>query len=340
MVVGSGVSAISLSHLLAERGYSVALAGIPDLLSKVAKSSSGILTYHMKEPFLSLSMMTYEYYMRFAPSAVEMIPSIWMSRDKDFMMSVLQKISEKGFSWELLDGAEELGLSIIEGETIARADAIRINVSTLIDELVKRLSERGVRVLRGWAKLSSGGVEVGSERISGDVVVSAGPWSKELLDLKAASIYKCEAYRLTGPELKEMIIDDTLDYYVNVAHDGTVAIGDGANVTVDLPEDAFEADIEMLDSILMRARKRGLLRDHSVAYAVSAPCIGTSDSYPLLGEVREGTYVFTGFDGVGFSIAPGLAYLMVDFLTGSAALPREMDVNREISEGAPVEPVD
>lgn len=340
MVIGSGIAAISLSSILAERGYGVTLVGIPDLSSKIAKSSSGILTYHMKEPFLSLSLRTYEYYKRFAPSAVETVSSVWMSKDKAFMMNILEKTSEAGLGWRVIDSAESLGISLLDGETMVLADAIRINVGLLMEELSRRLAELDVKVLRGWGRLSAAGVEVRGETVRGSIIVAAGPWSKELLNLEGASIYKCEAYRLTGPRVDVMIIDDTLDYYVNAAYDGTVAVGDGANIVVDVPEDAFEADIDLLDGVLHRARRRGILRDHSIAYAVSAPCIGTSDSYPLLGEVREDLYAFTGFNGIGFSVAPGFAQLMADFLSGTSRLPEEIDVNRKIPEGAPREPVD
>lgn len=345
VVIGSGIAGLSTAYVAAERGYSVALVGVPELMSMVAGSSSGILTYHMPSPFIEWALDTMEFYSRLGGDVVEIAPCIWMSRDVDFINFVSSKVRERGLRLRVVssDFLESLGVDMryFDGEVVTFGDGIRIKVGRLIDTLTLKLAELGVRVFKGWGVLRGSSVEVGGEIVRGDsIIVAAGAWSKGLLSLNNTIIYKCQAVRLEEPKVNYMVIDDTIGFYVNIAQDNTVALGDGIKVVVNEPEEALKADRWVVDEVLRRAQKRGIISSYTISYVVSAPCIGTSDAYPLVGEVRDGVYVITALNGVGFSIAPALAKLLVDSITRGTRIPEELKPTREIRGGEPREPID
>ncbi|MCX8195702.1 MAG: FAD-binding oxidoreductase [Acidilobaceae archaeon] len=340
VIVGSGIAGLSASYMLAERGYKVYLVGLPELTSLVAGSSSGILTYHMREPFLSWALRTAEIYE--GTGALELVESVWFTKDRELAQAVAERLSERGLraGWSEEKARELIGDVNRFGEEVLVAEAFRLDVKALIDSFTRRAAEAGVSFVKGWGKLAKGGVVVGSERVEGEVIVANGAWAKESLDISGLSIYKCQAARLKSPRVEVMVIDDVLDYYINAARDGTTAVGDGANVVTEVPEDALWPDREMLIDVLKRPMRRGIMREHEVIRYVSAPCIGTNDSFPLVGELEEGLYLLTAFNGVGFSIAPALAELLVDHLDRGTPIPLQLDPKRELRPGAPVEPVD
>ncbi|MCS7106964.1 MAG: FAD-binding oxidoreductase [Acidilobaceae archaeon] len=343
VIVGSGVAGLSASFMLAERGYRVSLVGLPGLTSMVAGSSSGILTYHMREPFLSWAIRTAEIYESLGQMIVEKVDSVWFSTDLDFVRAVEVKLAEKGLRVRRdEEKARELlgSYRSFEGEKALVADAFRLRVKDLIDALTSRAVSAGVAILEGWGKVGDGGVYLKNERIEGEVIVAAGAWAKEVLGLPGLIVYKCQAARLGSPRLWSMVIDDVLDFYVNLFHDGTIAVGDGVNVVTATPEDALWPDKALLEEIIERARKRGIIGSYEVSRYVSAPCVGTRDTFPLVGELKEGLYVLTAFDGVGFSIAPALAEALADHLHRGTPLPPQVDPKRELEPGEPVEPVD
>ncbi|MEN2999985.1 MAG: FAD-dependent oxidoreductase [Acidilobaceae archaeon] len=342
VVVGSGIAGLSVSYMLAERGYNVSLVGLPELTSMVAGSSSGILTYHMREPFLSWALRTADIYEGLG-RVVERVDSVWFSTNSDLVRAVGARLEERGLGVRRdEERARELlgNYRSFDGEGVFVAEAFRIRVRDLIEALVSRARAAGVTIVQGWGKLGDEGVLVGNERAEGEVVLASGAWAKETLGLPGLIVYKCQAVRLKGPRLWSMIIDDVLDYYVNLFQDGALAVGDGANVVTATPEDALWPDKALLEEVVGRARRRGIIGSYEISRYVSAPCIGTRDTFPLVGKLREGLYVLTAFDGVGFSIAPALAEMLADHLHRGTPLPPQLDPKRELEPGEPVEPID
>ncbi|MEM1869372.1 MAG: FAD-binding oxidoreductase [Acidilobaceae archaeon] len=344
VVVGSGIAGLSVSHMLAERGYKVALVGIPELTSIVASSSSGILTYHMPEPFISWAFETLKYYLRLEDSIIEVVDSLWFSRELMFMSSVVNKLLEEGVKakYVSIDYAREFlgNIKLFDDENIVHIEGYRINIKRLIDTLITKIRELNVEVKSRWGNITMEGVRVGNDIIRGDIIVAAGPWSIDLVETQNIIVYRCQAVRLEEPRINVMVIDDTIGYYVNKAYDNTIALGDGIKLVVNRPEEALKPDDSITIEVLERARKRGLISKYKIAYIASAPCVGTGDSYPLVGRLREGLYILTAFDGVGFSIAPALASMLVDYIDKGSKLPLEADPLRKISSREPIEPID
>lgn len=344
VIVGSGIAGLSTAYMLAERGYRVALVGLPELVAMVAGSSSGILTYHMPPPFIDWSLRTLNFYEKLG-GVVERIPCIWMSSDVEFVRYVKSRIGDNGIRIKFISGEtlRDYGIEIpvFDYEVITLGDGFNIRVSRLIEVLASRVNEMGANIIRGWGVINGSTVRVGGESIVGEtIIVAAGAWSRDLVGLNNTIIYKCQAVRLEEPKLKYMVIDDTIGYYANIAQDDTVALGDGIKVVVKEPEEALRADKWVIEEVIGRARRRGLISNYKISYVVSAPCIGTSDSYPVVGRVRDNIYVITALDGVGFSIAPAVAEILVDNLTRGSRIPEELKPDREMSGSEPREPID
>jgi len=345
VVVGSGVAGLSTAYMLAERGYNVALVGLPELIKMVAGSSSGILTYHMPSPFLEWSLETLEFYSKLGSGIVERALCLWMSRDAGFVDVVASRVREHGVRIRRVseDYLRGLGLEVetFEDEVITLGEGFRVNVGRLIDTLSSKLEVLGVDVVEGWGVIEDGVVRVGDRMVKGStIIVAAGAWSRELLGLRNTILYKCQAVRLEEPKIDYMVVDDSIGYYINKMQDDTIALGDGIKVIVETPEEAFKVDRWVVEEVIRRATRRGVIASYRVAYTVSAPCIGTGDSYPLVGEVSEGVYTLTALNGVGFSITPALSRILVEHLIKGSRIPEYLDPKREIPGREPREPID
>ncbi len=345
IVIGSGIASLSTAYMLAERGYNVALVGIPELMRMAAGSSSGILTYHMPSPFIEWSLETLDFYLRLDGEVIVRTPCLWISRDEDFVEMVSSKVREYGVRVKRVseDYLRSLGLDIVflGDEVVTLGDGFRINVGRLIDSLVSKLKSMEVSIVEGWGVLDGDAVRVGDRVIRGDtIIVAAGAWSKEILGLNNTIIYKCQAVRLEEPRIEYMVIDDSIGFYINKMEDNTIALGDGIKVVVRAPEEALRADRWVMEEVISRARIRGVITEYKIAYTVSAPCIGTGDTYPLVGQVAQNIYTITALNGVGFSIAPALARILVEHLTKSSRIPEQLDPKREIKADEPREPID
>jgi glycine/D-amino acid oxidase-like deaminating enzyme len=345
VVVGSGIAGLSTAYMLSERGYDVALVGLPELMRIVGGSSSGILTYHMPPPFIDWSLETLDFYLRLGEGVVERTLCLWMSRDRGFVEAVSSRVRERGVRVRRASEGylRDLGLDIVflDDEVVTLGDGFRINVGRLVEALSSKLESMGVRIVKGWGELEGGSVRVGGEVIRGNtIIVAAGAWSREILGLHNTIIYKCQAVRLEEPRVEYMVIDDSIGFYMNKMQDNTVALGDGIKVVTGTPEEALKADKWVVEEVIGRARRRGIIAGYKIAYTVSAPCIGTGDAYPLVGKVTDNVYTITALNGVGFSIAPALARMLVDHLTKGARIPEQLNPRREIPVGEPREPID
>jgi len=144
------------------------------------------------------------------------------------------------------------------------------------------------------------------------VVVAAGAHTKRLLANAGISIplkpYRVQALTTPHEHDRPMIYDATAGWYCRPHPDGLLA-GDGTITTEADPDEWHRsADPAFLRS--MRARLADRIRIDSgsvpVAEAWAGLCTATPDRDPLLGELRSGLYVATGWQGHGFMRAPAL----------------------------------
>ncbi|ELY60804.1 NAD(P)/FAD-dependent oxidoreductase [Natronolimnohabitans innermongolicus] len=158
------------------------------------------------------------------------------------------------------------------------------------------------------------------EREVDAVVVAAGAHTKRVLADAGVSIamkpYRVQALVADCDLSEPMWYDATENYYVRPHPDGLLA-GDGTErVEADPDEYDRNADPGFADDLL--GRVRGRLPDASVELerAWAGLCTATPDRDPLVGEVRDGLYVATGFHGHGFMRAPAIGQRLAEDVLG------------------------
>jgi sarcosine oxidase subunit beta len=164
----------------------------------------------------------------------------------------------------------------------------------------------------------------GSPREVDAVLVAAGAHSKRLLDGVGVPIamkpYRVQALVAAATVDGPMWYDATAGCYARPHPDGLLA-GDGTeDVEADPERYDRDADPGFGASLCDRLRGRlpGLRPEVSRAWA--GLCTATPDRQPLLGRLREGLYVATGFQGQGFMRAPATGRLIAEQMLGGPGI--------------------
>ncbi|ELY43653.1 NAD(P)/FAD-dependent oxidoreductase [Natronorubrum sulfidifaciens] len=165
-------------------------------------------------------------------------------------------------------------------------------------------------------------LEDGTEHEVDAVVVAAGAHTKQLLSDAGVSIsmkpYRVQALIASGDVDEPMCYDASGAFYLRPHPDGVLA-GDGTEL-VEADPDAYDrdADPEFVDETLERLRHRLPAADLDLERAWAGLCTATPDREPLVGELRPGLYVATGFQGHGFMRSPAIGdRLAADVLGGT-----------------------
>ncbi|SEW03967.1 NAD(P)/FAD-dependent oxidoreductase [Natrinema salifodinae] len=148
------------------------------------------------------------------------------------------------------------------------------------------------------------------------VLVAAGARTKQLLaDAEvplAVKPYRVQALVAEGDLAEPMCYDATGDFYLRPHAEGLLA-GDGTEEREADP-DAYdrEADPDFADDLLDRVSHRIPDADLAVERTWAGLCTATPDRDPLVGQVRDGLYVATGFQGHGFMRAPAIGQRLAE----------------------------
>ncbi|MFC7072711.1 NAD(P)/FAD-dependent oxidoreductase [Halovenus rubra] len=192
-----------------------------------------------------------------------------------------------------------------------------------------------------------------SRRVVDTVIVAAGAHSKELLAAVDVSIpmkpYRVQA--LVGevsvggkPAGWEPIVYDTsADCYLRPHAEGLLA-GDGTEECEANPDNyQRDANAEFSENLAARVTHRIPDCGLEVDRAWAGLCTATPDRDPLVGEVRDGVYVATGFQGQGFMRSPAIGRRLADEVLGGDGIeafdPSRFDGDEsfEVREGMAVE---
>jgi len=145
------------------------------------------------------------------------------------------------------------------------------------------------------------------------VLVAAGARTKELLADAgiplAVKPYRVQALVANADLAEPMCYDATGGFYMRPHAAGLLA-GDGTEDREADP-DAYERDADpaFADGLLERVSYRVPSiadGDHGLERAWAGLCTATPDRDPLVGRIRDGLYVATGFQGHGFMRAPAI----------------------------------
>ncbi|ELY37261.1 NAD(P)/FAD-dependent oxidoreductase [Natronorubrum tibetense] len=190
-------------------------------------------------------------------------------------------------------------------------------------------------------------LEDGTEREVDAVVVTAGAHTKRLLADAGISIamkpYRVQALVASGDLAEPMCYDATDSLYLRPHPDGLL-VGNGTEYVEADPDDyERDADLDFANDLLARVEHRLPEADLELERAWAGLCTATPDRDPLVGELRDGLYVATGFQGHGFMRAPAIGQRLAEQVLGDDGIeafdPTRFDGDEsfEIVDGMSVE---
>ncbi|WP_254767246.1 NAD(P)/FAD-dependent oxidoreductase [Salinilacihabitans rarus] len=164
----------------------------------------------------------------------------------------------------------------------------------------------------------------GAEREVDAVVVAAGAHTGRVLADADVPIpvkpYRVQALVADADLDEPTCYDATGGFYVRPHPEGVLA-GDGTEeVESDPDEYDRDADPGFAADLRERVEARFPDLDLDVNRAWAGLCTATPDRDPLVGAVREGVYVATGFQGHGFMRAPAIGERVADEVLGGEGI--------------------
>ncbi|ELY60393.1 FAD dependent oxidoreductase [Natronococcus amylolyticus DSM 10524] len=159
------------------------------------------------------------------------------------------------------------------------------------------------------------------------VLVAAGAHTKRVLADAGVSIamkpYRVQALVADCELAEPMCYDATGEFYLRPHADGVLA-GDGTEYVEADPDD-YDRDASpgFATDLLERVDHRvsGIhLEPDDVVRAWAGLCTATPDRDPLVGELEDGLYVATGFQGHGFMRAPAIGERVADQVLGGEGI--------------------
>jgi sarcosine oxidase subunit beta len=326
-VVGGGAVGLSTALALAHRGASATVFERDELGSGASGRAAGLcydaFADDVDAAVAAAALARYRDLDLFEPQ-----PYVWIARDESDATAVREQIAgmqRNGVAVEALTPAElgdrypALDTGGIEVAGLAR-DAGVLDPDAVVATLTEAAREAGVIIETGTpvSLASSTTVETpDGTRTFDAVIVAAGPQTKPLVADVGVSL-ALKAYRaqalVTNPVDAALpsFYDATREFYWRPKADALL-VGDGAH-EVDPTEWDPEADAEFVTRSLDRVEQAtGLSPACDRAWA--GLCTATPDGAPLAGQVADGLWVATGWQGHGLMRAPAMgSYLAADVL--------------------------
>ena len=192
--------------------------------------------------------------------------------------------------------------------------------------------------------------ETGATREFDAVLVAAGGHTKAVLADAGLAIamkpYRVQALMASNSLPEPMCYDATGGFYVRPHPEGLLAGNGTEEVEIDPDEYDRAANPGFADSLGERVAHRFPEIDPAtleVTRAWAGVCTATPDRDPLVGELEDGLYVATGFQGHGFMRAPAIGRRIADEILGGDGIgvfdPTRFDGDEsfEIVEGMAIE---
>ena len=207
------------------------------------------------------------------------------------------------------------------------------DTESYVEAMAERAAQNGASIrTETCVEISTDPLQV----VSGDgeqsfdvILVAGGAQSKQLLDTADVSIplkpYRVQALvteETPSSESVPMCFDATENYYFR-PHTGGLLVGDGTERVESDPEHwKSEADEEFVKQTRERIVERVRLDEIDIHEAWAGLCTATPDGDPLLGELRSGLFVATGFHGHGFMRSPALGEQIANEIFGDDGIQR------------------
>jgi D-hydroxyproline dehydrogenase subunit beta len=343
IIVGAGIAGCACARELAESGVQVAIIEQSAIASGATAAGMGhIVTMDDSPPQLALTHYAGSLWQKLAPelpSAVEYEErgTLWIAADEEEMAHVLVKhdiYAQAGIRSEVLDGAaladaEPHLRPELHGALLVPHDAV-LHPPAAAKSLLDAAQRRGARLLDGTVTRAGAGVLTladGSTLASDHIVISTGtntslvPWLR-LRPRKGHLVITDRYPGLVHHQLVELgylksahsITADSVAFNIQPRITGQLLIGSSRQYE----QENSAADATVVDRMLRRACEyMPGLASLSATRVWTGFRAATSDKLPLIGPTHDATlYLLMGFEGLGITLAPAAARLLVDHLLG------------------------
>jgi glycine/D-amino acid oxidase-like deaminating enzyme len=344
-VVGGGAVGATAAYDLARRGVSVTLfeAG------KVAGGSSGRAAGICYDAFAGdvdarVADRALERFRAFdgrGEFAFDETPYVWLAREgderrADAIREQVPRMAANGRDVALFD-ADDLAAEFptLRHDDVAVAavarDAGVVDPATYPPLLASLAESTGATVreatpVRVRADDGPAVVTGNADRHEFDaVLVAAGAHTKRLLADAGIPVamkpYRVQALTADFGQEVPVCYDATAGVYLR-PHPGGLLVGDGTEEREVDPDDWRRAADDWFVDGAVEAVAHRTGREPSVERAWAGLCTATPDRDPLLGELCDGLYVATGFQGHGFMRAPALGEAVAAEMLGGDGIVR------------------
>ncbi|WP_436909611.1 NAD(P)/FAD-dependent oxidoreductase [Halosimplex marinum] len=374
-VVGGGALGVTAARDLAARGADTVLYERGELGSGASGRAAGIAYDAFAEDTdAAVAARAVERFRELGEEgAIEFVdhPYVWFARTGDdrraeAVRESAERMRANGRDVETLDPDEFADrFPALAGVDVAAAalarDAGYLDPAAYVAAMGERAESAGADLRRRTpVRLAADGTAVetaaGTERFDA-VLVAAGAHTKRLLagvdvpiPMKPYRVQALVTDPVDGSERVPTCYDATEGRYAR-PREGGLLVGDGTDEREFDPDDYDEsADLEFERASLAWLREisgdgAGPVTDDDLALRRSwvGLCTATPDRDPLLGEIRDGLYVATGWHGHGFMRAPALGERIAEQILGGDGVapfdPNRFDGDEtfEVVEGMTVD---
>jgi glycine/D-amino acid oxidase-like deaminating enzyme len=342
-VVGGGAVGVTAAHDLAAGGADVTLYERDDLAGGASGRAAGIcydaFAGRRDAQVARRAMSRFRALAEEGDIPFEPCPYVWLAREGDERRATAVQesaaaMADRGLDVGLLD-RDELGerfprLRVDDVAVAAVAeDAAHTDTTAYVEAMCERAREAGLVVrthVAGRLRVEDGTPQVDAERTRtyDAVLVAAGARTPGLLADAGIEIpvkpYRVQA--LVGNEGYDAPIcyDATGGFYVRPHPEGLLA-GDGTEETAADPDRYDRTGDDWFVEDVREGVAHRLKVDTDIDRAWAGLCTATPDRDPLVGDVREGVYVATGFQGHGFMRAPAIGEVVAEEMLGGEGIP-------------------
>jgi len=311
VVAGAGAIGAGAAYHLALRGArDVVLADRGEVASgSTAKAMGGVRQQFSTEPEVRLARDSIRFFEELGPPFFLQVGYLFLATTEAGLAELEERMELQrslGVPVERADVPAGIRDDDVLGAVVCWRDGVA-DPPAVTRELVRRAVELGVELREG---------EDARDLDRDVLVVAAGPWSGELVELPIRPLARqlLETEPLELPERLPMVVEAETGFHFRRRGERIViAMADtaprwGTDTTVD--ESVFDDRLERLAHRYPAAAGTRIGRAWAGLYDM------TPDAHPILGRVGEGLYSACGFSGHGFMQSPAVGRAVAEEILG------------------------
>lgn len=369
VVIGAGAAGVSTAYHLAKADADVVLLDKGFVAGETTGKAAGLVYYQMHEP-ADVRAMDYSFEFFHDLAAAEndfkfhVTGHLRIGTENErstFEHEVAMQRSE-GVDAKIVGPDEIASLSPdlnLEGITVGTycPDDAHADPYTYAVTLLSRAEERGVDYNPKTKAIdidvkngAVSAVETEAGTLEADtVVITAGPWSKEIARMAGVEIpvkpYRTQALVTTEVDSQPIPIFDAADSVYFRSEQGGLLAGDGTEERESDPDDYKETgDFSFLTEVGATLQNRLDISNPGVQNSWVGLSSATPDGFPLVGrppvtpasdEYIDGLYVGTGLQGHGFMRSPAVGRMLAAEILGHSTKPQYPDYRPDRFESDP-----